>query len=161
MSDTFSNLFKCDEHICETRVTVDIHRDLRAFQLRAEIRLTRVDRNQIRPQREDPLDVGIEKRTDALQLTDLWRISIEAADGDHLRAGTDGEQHLGHRRNEGDDPARVWIGGRLGLTAACDRGDEENGDQNEESEKTEANEVHLCVPSVSFVTSHPSSVRLR
>jgi len=54
--------------------------------LNAQIGLACVDGNQVRTQRQDPLDVRIEERADALEFRDFGRIAIEAADRDDLRA---------------------------------------------------------------------------
>jgi hypothetical protein len=57
---------------------------VRALQLRAEIGLARVHRDEIRPQGEYALHVGIDEGAHPLQLHHLGRIPIEAADGDNL-----------------------------------------------------------------------------
>ena len=69
----------------QRRVAVDEDRNLRALELLPQVGLAAVDGDQIRLQREDALDVRIDERADALQLLDLRRIAIEAADGDDLR----------------------------------------------------------------------------
>ena len=51
--------------------------------------LAPVDDDEIRLQRQDPLDVRIEQRSDARQLLHLGRIGVEAADGDDLRTCAD------------------------------------------------------------------------
>ena len=49
-------------------VLVDEHRDRRAFELAAEIDLALVDDHEVRPERQDALEVGVEQRADAREL---------------------------------------------------------------------------------------------
>jgi ribonucleoside-diphosphate reductase alpha chain len=72
---------------------------LYALELRPELRLRAVNGNQVGAQRQDLLDIRVEQRADFLQLVDLWREMIEAADRDHLRSAAHGEEDLGHRGN--------------------------------------------------------------
>ena len=81
-------------------------RDTRALELLLEIRLAGVEDNEVRTQRENALQVRIEKRAYALQLLDLGRVAIEAAHCDDLRPRADGEKRLGNGGNERDDPRR-------------------------------------------------------
>ena len=87
-------------------VAIDERPDAGARELRLQVRLRAVDDDQVRPQRQDALGVGIEQRADARQLLHLRRELVEAADADHLRSGADREQHLGQRRHERHDAPR-------------------------------------------------------
>jgi len=95
--------------------------------------------------RANAFDVRIKQRADALQLCDLRRISIEAAHRDNLWSSANGEQHLGHCRDEGDDTGRARLERRLRAPADDEEDeeeeDEENGVHNEETERTKTNEV--------------------
>src|SRR3954469_4792781 len=101
--NSLANLLERHGDVSKARVAVNVGRDLRAIELRTEIRLTRIDNDQIRMQRHVPLDVRIEQGPHALQLRDRRWIAIEAADGGHLIAGADGEEHFGDGRDEGDN----------------------------------------------------------
>ena len=82
---------------------VHIHGYPRPPQLRAQVGLAAIDRDQVRSQGENPLDVGIDERAHAWKPANLRREVIEAADGDHLRPGADGEQHFSDRGDQGHD----------------------------------------------------------
>ena len=84
----------------QSSVLVDEHRDLGPIELCPQVRLTAVDDGEIRLEGQDALEIGIQQGSHALNLLNVGRIVIEAADTDHLLAGADGEQHLGHRRNQ-------------------------------------------------------------
>ena len=86
---------------------------LRALDLRPEIVLRSVHDDEIRFQRDDALDVGIDEAADLRARQRLWRIAVEIADADHARARAHREQHLGRRRDDRDDALRA----RLGLAA--------------------------------------------
>ena len=86
---------------------VDEHADAGPRELRPQIALAAVDDDEVGPQRQDPLDIGIEQRADARQLVTSGGNVVEAADRDDLRPGADREQHLGDGGDEGDDACRV------------------------------------------------------
>ena len=87
-------------------VAVRIDGNARPRELRLQILLAPVDRDEIRPEREDPLEVRIEQRPDPLEILHLRRVLVEAADADDLRSRANREQHLGERRHQRDDPLR-------------------------------------------------------
>ena len=78
-------------------------RDAGAFELLREVALRAVDDDQVRPQRQDLLDVGIEQRADVRKRAHLRRFTIETADRHHARPGPDREQHLRRCGNKGND----------------------------------------------------------
>ena len=57
--DAVSNLLQRRRDISEPGMPIDVSRNLRAVQLRAQIRLARINDNEIGPEREDALDVRI------------------------------------------------------------------------------------------------------
>ncbi len=73
--------------------------------------LRTVGEHEDRAEREDPFHVGIQQRAHARQLLHLGRVVVVAADGDHLRACADGEEHLGQCRHERNDARRTWYAG--------------------------------------------------
>ena len=79
------------------------NRDPRAIELRLQVGLRAVRDDEIRAQGEDALDVRVEQRADARQRLHLGRELVVAADGDDLRPGADGKEHLGQRRNQRHD----------------------------------------------------------
>ena len=60
-----------------------------------EIVLAAIDDDEVRPQRQNALDVGVEQRADAGKRCDLGRLLVVAADGDDAWPGADGKQNLG------------------------------------------------------------------
>ncbi len=95
-----------DRDVGQAGVAVDVDGNLRALELRAQVRLAGVNHHEIRAQRQDPLDVGIDQRADSRQLLDLGRKPVEAADRHDLRARADREQHLGDGGDDRDDARR-------------------------------------------------------
>ena len=90
--------------------------NLRPPELRQHVGLAAIDDDQIRPEREDPLDVGIEQRAHPWQALDLRREMVEAADAHDPRSRADREQHLGDRGDQRDDSRRSRDG-RLRLAS--------------------------------------------
>ena len=115
-------------------------------QLRQDVSLAAVDDDQIRPEREDPFDVGIEQRPHSRQALDLRREMVEAADANDPRSRADREQHLGDRGDEGDDSGRSRDG-LLRLASDSVWGD---ADDQADQEKDAQNLAHCeCMPSFS------------
>ena len=86
------------------------HRDLGASQLFLRVRLARVQNHQIWAKQDDSLHVGIDQPANSRERTDLGGLLVEAADADHLRPGTDGEEHLRHCGDHRDDaPGRILL----------------------------------------------------
>ena len=59
--------------------------------------------HEIRAQRQDPLDIGVEQSSYARQRLHLRGEIVEAADGDDLRTGLYFKEHLGQRRDKRND----------------------------------------------------------
>ena len=97
-------------------------------ELLLQVELAAVDDDEVRPEREDPLEVGIEQRAHARQRFDLGRIVVEAADRDDLRARADGKEDLGDRRDERDDAGRA----RRGAARRVRSAGREHGQQREQ-----------------------------
>ena len=99
-------------------------------QLRQDVGLAAVDDDQIRPEREDPFDVGIEQRPHSRQALDLRREMVEAADANDPRTRADGEQHLGDRGDQRDDSRRRRVGVLLLASGSvCDDADDQADQQ--------------------------------
>ena len=94
----------------EPTMSVREHRDCGPPDLRLLIHLAPVQNDQVRPEREHPLHVGIEQRAHAWQRSGGGGV-VEATDRDDLWACTDREQDFGDSWNDRYDP--LWDGGRL------------------------------------------------
>ena len=66
----------------------------------------RIDDDEIRPQREDALDVRVEQRTDARDALDLRRKVVEVAHAGEPVADADREEHFRDRRDQRNDSSR-------------------------------------------------------
>ena len=84
-------------------------RDLRPIELRSELRLRAVDDDEIGTHRDDPFDIGIEERAHSRQLLHVGREPIVAAHCGNPIARAHGEQHLGRRGDDRDDPSRLRL----------------------------------------------------
>src|SRR6187549_857861 len=94
-------------------MTVAEHLKTRAAELSDQVGLGVVDDDQIRFQREDALDVGIEQTAHSRKAADLGRKSIEGPDAGDAIADAHVEEHLGRRRDERDDAAWRSVGADL------------------------------------------------
>ena len=88
----------------EPAVPVRVVADAGAFELLLQLGLRSIDNDEVWFQRKDALQVRIEERAHALEFGDLRRVTIEAANRHDLWARANGEQHLGDRGNDRDDP---------------------------------------------------------
>ena len=95
-------------HGAQVAVPVFVVANRRARQLRHQIGLTAVEQHEIRPERDDAFHIRIEQRADSRERLHLGRILVVAADRDDAIARADGEDHLGQRGHEADDP-RGWL----------------------------------------------------
>ena len=84
-------------------VLVLVHRQARAAETRDQIRLRTVHDDKIGLERQNPLEVRIEERADLWQCADFRRVGVKTRDADHVLAGADRKEHLGHGRDEGND----------------------------------------------------------
>ncbi len=90
----------------QTGVLVQKHRNPGALELRAEIVLRSVHDHEVRFQRDDALDIGIDEAADLRPRQRFRRIAVEIADADHTRSCAHGKQHLGGGRDDRDDALR-------------------------------------------------------
>ena len=107
LADAFAHLTDGGGDVGKARVRVGEPLDPGAFELGHQVLLRVIQEDQIRTQRQNPLDIGIEQRADALALIDLGRIPVEVADRNDAASRADREQHFRHRRHDRDDPGRL------------------------------------------------------
>ena len=93
--------------------------NLRPPELRQHIGLAAIDDDEIRPEREDALDVRVEQRAHPWQALDLRREMVEAADANDPRPGAEREQHLGDRGDQRDDSRQCRAASCCWPAAAC------------------------------------------
>ena len=92
--------------VIEAAVAIVEERNRRALELLLQIGLAAVGDDEIGPQRNDALGVGIDQRADGRQRSHFRRLDVVGADGDDLRPGADREQDLGDVRDERNDALR-------------------------------------------------------
>ena len=96
--------------IRDVRVLVVEGRNAQPLQPLDQIALRAVEDDEVGPERDDALEIRIDQGADARSRLDGRRIVIEARDSHDLIARADGEEHLGHRGHQRDDPLRIRAG---------------------------------------------------
>ena len=99
-----------------------VDRNAGTLDLPLQLDLCVVHDDEIRPERQKPLDVRIDEAADAGNLLDVrWKV-IVVADAHHAVAGADLEEHFGGGRHQRDDAPRTVAGRRGGACSDLDRG---------------------------------------